>query len=159
MEKGLPIYKNPDSQQEYTCIGWACDIRTGWEWYAFEVVEKTSDDTIYFGLVHGYETEFGDFSLQELKQNKIKFHTSLADLNGIQPPIGWERVDKKVKATKKVEEKKAKATKKIKSGIYETIYGNACEYEAGSKTAYDLDMAEQIPLEAVDFSKYIRDFD
>lgn len=43
-----------------------------------------------------------------------------------------------------------------KSGIYETEYGNACRYRKGAKTAYDLDMAETIPVEMVDFSKFIR---
>jgi len=47
----------------------------------------------------------------------------------------------------------------MKSGVYETIYGNACEYEEGNETAFDLDMAEEIPLEMVDFSKFIRDFE
>ena len=47
---------------------------------------------------------------------------------------------------------------KLKSGIYETLYGNACEYIKGD-FAYDLDMAEKIPIEAVDFSKYIRKLD
>jgi len=47
----------------------------------------------------------------------------------------------------------------MKSGIYETVYGNACEYEIGSSSAYDLDMAETIPLEMVDFTKFVREFD
>lgn len=46
----------------------------------------------------------------------------------------------------------------MESGIYETIYGNACKYEQGVNTAYDLDMAETIPCDMVDFSKFIRDF-
>jgi len=54
---------------------------------------------------------------------------------------------------------KAKDQKGIKSGVYETIYGNACEYEKGEPTAYDLDMAEDIPVGLVDFSKFIREFD
>lgn len=45
----------------------------------------------------------------------------------------------------------------LKKGIYETVYGNACEYEGGL-TAYDLDMRETIPVEMVDFSKFIRTF-
>ena len=45
-----------------------------------------------------------------------------------------------------------------KFGVYETIYGNACEYEGG-ETAYDLDMAEEISVEMVDFSKFIRNLD
>lgn len=46
-----------------------------------------------------------------------------------------------------------------KSGVYETIYGNACEYYEGDEIANDLDMAEEIPLEAVDFTKWIRELD
>lgn len=49
--------------------------------------------------------------------------------------------------------------KEFRRGIYETIYGNACEYEKGSDTAYDIDAAEVIPTEMVDFDKFIRDFD
>ena len=42
-----------------------------------------------------------------------------------------------------------------KSGVYYTEYGNACKYTKGSKSAYDLDMGERIPVEMVDFSRYI----
>ena len=45
------------------------------------------------------------------------------------------------------------------SGIYETIYGNAARYEEGNDFAYDLDMAEEIPLEVVDFYRFIREED
>lgn len=47
----------------------------------------------------------------------------------------------------------------MRTGIYATIYGNACEYEEGSPTAYDLDMAEIIPLDVVDFENFIREID
>jgi hypothetical protein len=45
---------------------------------------------------------------------------------------------------------------KMKRGIYETEYGNAA-YVSGpsAKTAYDLDMAERIPMSMVT-SKFIR---
>ncbi len=43
-----------------------------------------------------------------------------------------------------------------KHGVYETDYGNCCEYEGGD-TAFDLDMQEDIPVEMVDFSKFIRE--
>ena len=39
----------------------------------------------------------------------------------------------------------------MESGLYYTIYGNACDYDEGSDIAYDLDMAEWIPLEMIDF--------
>jgi len=44
-----------------------------------------------------------------------------------------------------------------KSGIYETIYGNACDYESGDDFAYDMDMAEEIPVEMVDFTRFLRE--
>jgi len=47
----------------------------------------------------------------------------------------------------------------MKTGVYETIYGNACEYVEGDNMAYDLDSAEEIPLDVVDFSKFIREID
>ena len=47
----------------------------------------------------------------------------------------------------------------MKSGVYETIYGNACEYIKGDKEAYDLDSRENIPLDFVDFTIFIRDID
>jgi hypothetical protein len=49
---------------------------------------------------------------------------------------------------------------KHKPGVYETDYGNACEYdpdEYGDNNAWDLDMGELIPIEMVDFSKFIRE--
>jgi hypothetical protein len=45
------------------------------------------------------------------------------------------------------------------SGIYETTYGNVCQYIEGDETAYDIDMGEEIPLDMVDFEKFIRDLD
>ena len=47
---------------------------------------------------------------------------------------------------------------KIKPGIYETIYGNAVEY-IGGKAGYDLDSAENVPVEMIDFTKFIRKVD
>lgn len=45
-----------------------------------------------------------------------------------------------------------------KSGVYETEYGNACAYVDGDNIAHDMDMLEDIPVEMVDFSKFIREF-
>jgi hypothetical protein len=47
--------------------------------------------------------------------------------------------------------------KNPKTGVYETIYGNACYYEEDSHFAEDLDMRENIPICMVDFSKFLRD--
>ena len=45
-----------------------------------------------------------------------------------------------------------------KEGVYYTEYGNAAAYY-GNDEAYDLDMAENIPVEMVDFTKWIRGLD
>jgi hypothetical protein len=39
--------------------------------------------------------------------------------------------------------------------VYETTYGNACEYESGD-FGYDIDMGEEIPVKMIDFDKFIR---
>ena len=50
---------------------------SGWDWFATEQMEerKLPDDTIWFGLVQGFEEEWGDFSEAELneliKVNKV----------------------------------------------------------------------------------------
>lgn len=48
-------------------------------------------------------------------------------------------------------------SKTPKSGVYETEYGNACEYEKGSEIAFDIDMQEEIPTEMVNFDSFIRE--
>ena len=54
---------------------------SGWYWFATEIVQKQDslidgrvhkDDTIYFGLVQGFEEEWGDFSKAELDSLKPK---------------------------------------------------------------------------------------
>jgi hypothetical protein len=42
-----------------------------------------------------------------------------------------------------------------RTGVYDTIYGNTCIFYAGEKQARDIDMAEDIPLEAVNWNKVI----
>ena len=56
-------------------------------------------------------------------------------------------------------------TKRVrKAGVYNTIYGNTCHYEPeeyfddfGEEGAYDMDMAENIPLGMVDWDSFIRE--
>jgi hypothetical protein len=46
-----------------------------------------------------------------------------------------------------------------KSGVYETVYGNAVTYLQGDDCGYDLDMAEIIPEEMICFDIYLRDLE
>lgn len=46
----------------------------------------------------------------------------------------------------------------MKAGIYYTIYGNAAKVSGpNAKTAYDLDMAERIPISMVTSTKVNRE--
>ena len=48
----------------------------------------------------------------------------------------------------------------LKPGVYETIYGNACEVmNPRGKSAWDIDSAEKIPMSMVDLTKFIRELD
>lgn len=44
-----------------------------------------------------------------------------------------------------------------KSGVYETYYGNTCTYEKGDSFAFDVDAREEIPLEMVEWDKFLRE--
>jgi len=43
----------------------------------------------------------------------------------------------------------------MKTGIYETVYGNACEYSNGDNHAFDLDSARKILISLVNFEIYL----
>lgn len=62
---------------------------TGWEYYALEPVRGD----IVEGFVHGFEDEFGSFSLSELKEGGVRFTTDPAELANISPPIGWKKIE------------------------------------------------------------------
>ena len=59
---------------------------TGWEWYALEPI----DGDVAYGFVHGFEDEFGSFSISELKENGVYWTEDPAKLRSIAPPVGWE---------------------------------------------------------------------
>ena len=97
----LPKYRSPTYElpngskvkgKEYTCILWGVHPQTGWEWYGFEIVSQSGTDVVYFGLVHGFETELGYFALSELKASRVAVYNNPRALNDIAPPVGWERI-------------------------------------------------------------------
>ena len=53
--------------------------RSNWTWYA---TEFDPEDEIFFGLVYGFEREFGNFSLEELESttNQLKLPAVERDL-------------------------------------------------------------------------------
>lgn len=81
-----PTFMSPEGK-EYKCILFAVSVGSGWEWFGFEECE----DGEYFGLVQGFETEFGYFHLSELEENNVPVTTNSLQINEIMPPIGWTR--------------------------------------------------------------------
>jgi len=86
-----PIFQMKGYDTPYRCIGWGNTLKTGWEWYAFEIVDK--ENGIYFGYVMGWESEFGNFSAQELAENGIHLELNPKELHSIMPPEGWVKVN------------------------------------------------------------------
>jgi hypothetical protein len=74
-------------KKEHTCYGWGVSLQNGWEWYAFEPIKND----IAYGFVHGFEDEWGSFSLKELKEYKVFFTQNPVKLNEIDPPVGWTK--------------------------------------------------------------------
>ena len=85
-----PVYVDPNGRS-YVCIFWAMSLANGWEWYGFEADVEESD-IIYFGLVHGFETELGYFSRNELKGlPKMVIETNAVALQELAPPEKWTK--------------------------------------------------------------------
>jgi hypothetical protein len=65
-------------------------LKNFWEYY----LEKTDKDGIAFGYVMGFENEWGDVSLNEVKPY-IMTNTTGAGLDEIMPPEGYYWEDEK----------------------------------------------------------------
>jgi hypothetical protein len=87
-----PRFRPPGGDPVY-CIAWAIDtFRSGWEWFATDIVDKTSDDVTYYGYVMGQFNEYGTFRKRELEELGITVYTNPESLRGISPPTGWKRL-------------------------------------------------------------------
>lgn len=66
LEKIPRLYEDEDTPLEQKMI-WAhyYSPYNGWHWY---VTEYDPDTKIFFGLVHGFEEEWGTFSLEEFEE-------------------------------------------------------------------------------------------
>ena len=66
--KALPPLGSTNGSEKALAVVKFFDPTSQWTWYAMEFDGK---DT-FFGLVHGFDTEFGYFSLKELQTVKGK---------------------------------------------------------------------------------------
>lgn len=99
-----PRFVDPDGKT-HTLYGYGVDVKisktgeggkyrahgSGWEWYAFSPIRGDIID----GFVHGFEDEWGSFSLSELKEAGVRFVTDPEKLAGIAPPVGWKTAEGK----------------------------------------------------------------
>lgn len=73
IENKLPkLYETEDipTEEKVAQVKFFC-ITNGWTWYG---VEYDPNEKLFFGLVEGYETEWGYFSLEEFEEiNASKF--------------------------------------------------------------------------------------
>jgi len=66
IERALPkLYSQENNPDPTVVVKFFCPW-SGWTWYATEG-EKRGGDWLFFGLVKGFETELGYFSLKELE--------------------------------------------------------------------------------------------
>jgi hypothetical protein len=67
--KKLPKRYSQENEKDPIVICKFFDPTGSWTWYAIEG-EQDGDDFIFFGLVKGFESELGYFSLRELETCK-----------------------------------------------------------------------------------------
>jgi hypothetical protein len=68
LPKGIPkLYKTERSKDPIVYAAFE-HRASGWKWF---VTEYDPEDGLFFGLVEGFETELGYFSIEELEENKI----------------------------------------------------------------------------------------
>ena len=81
------INNNNEDSPEPFAVAQHVILRNFWEYY----LEATDKDGIAFGYVMGFENEWGDVSMDEIKPYIIS-KTSGAGLDEIMPPAGyyWE---------------------------------------------------------------------
>jgi hypothetical protein len=62
-----PFYSDESTLGDRTVAVKFFSPYSGWRWYAIEGERTEDGDFLFFGLVAGFETEFGYFSLAELE--------------------------------------------------------------------------------------------
>jgi len=74
IERTIPaLYSTEDiKDQDKTIVCKFFALGSGWTWYVVEGERKEDGDYLFFGLVNGYEKEWGYFSLEELLA--VKWH-------------------------------------------------------------------------------------
>ncbi|SNS23542.1 Protein of unknown function [Anaerovirgula multivorans] len=62
----LPLYSTEEVEEKVAVVKFF-DPYSSWTWYVIEGEEQENGDYLFFGLVHGFEREYGYFALNELE--------------------------------------------------------------------------------------------
>ena len=69
IKKAMPaLYSGEDTplEEKQVAVKFFCPWNQ-WTWFAFEGEEQPDGDWMFFGMVHGFEKEMGNFMLSELQ--------------------------------------------------------------------------------------------
>jgi len=72
IEKRLPALGATENVDDPLVVCKFFDPTGSWTWFVLEGLRQ-GDDMIFYGLVHGFEKEFGNFSLNELRSVRGRF--------------------------------------------------------------------------------------
>jgi len=82
-----PLYSTEEVEtQDKTIVCKFFAVGSGWTWYVVEGERQEDGDYLFFGLVDGFEKEWGYFSLGELES--VKWH----DIPGIERDLYFDPV-------------------------------------------------------------------
>jgi|TARA_R100001530_G_scaffold53284_1_gene39344 hypothetical protein len=63
----IPGLYSTDGAETHTAVCKFFDPSSSWTWYVVEGTEQDDGNWVFFGLVEGFEREWGYFSLDELQ--------------------------------------------------------------------------------------------
>lgn len=85
LEKAFARQGNTEEKSAEETIVIAHYFSSSWDWWA---TEFDPEARIFFGLVRGFEVEFGSFSLEELESNSC----NIRPLGGIERDLYWKQI-------------------------------------------------------------------
>jgi len=74
IKKTLPAIGSMSEVRDPKVVVKFFDPSGSWSWFVIEGEQQEDGDWLFYGLVHGFEKEFGYFSLSELETCKQDIH-------------------------------------------------------------------------------------
>ena len=97
LKEKLPTIEEIEEKKDPTVLAKYFHPLSNWTWYAYAY---DPENRIFYGLVDGFELEFGSFSLQEMEEVKVKGLGIERDLHF--EPMKLSELQKKLESGKHV---------------------------------------------------------